>query len=372
MRPEDGLRTAPDGSRCRPGFLGGVMNKLLVGTIAGVMFTSATVLGDGSAGADTALIVPGTAPSPYGPLKALYHFNPATDPEIGAKYYDSADATKVVIPYPGSFWPVTGLDSPTLNQSVAIGTNNLDAGIRSTSGAIVVTGLSQGTLALDAEQARLANDPNAPPPDQITFIKAGDPGHLLARAFKPGTKVPVIDYTVPAPVESQYNTIDVVGQYDMFSDPPDRPGNLLADLNAITAGGYYGHSATAFSNPATVPPENVTVTTNSKGGTTTTYFVPAQQLPLVRALQDMAGLSPENAQLLNEVLRPMVDAAYGPKDPAPSPALGRAPAIPPIPAITIPVSAATEGVTIPVDVANAANVARTVSLVRGLLPKGMR
>lgn len=55
------------------------------------------------------------------------------------------------------------LNSPTVGSSVSAGTNNLDAAIRSTDGPIFVAGLSQGTLVLDREQARLANDPTAPP-----------------------------------------------------------------------------------------------------------------------------------------------------------------------------------------------------------------
>lgn len=202
---------------------GDAVTKLLVGAIAGGMLACAAILGDGIASADTALIVPGTAPSPYGPLRSLYHFNPAMQPQIGANYYNPT-ATRHVVSYPGSFWPVTGLNSPTVGSSVSAGTNNLDAAIRSTDGPIFVAGLSQGTLVLDREQARLANDPTAPPPGQLTFIKAGDPNNLLWRAFRPGTHVPIIDYTVPVPVESQYDTINIVGQYDIFSDPPNRPG----------------------------------------------------------------------------------------------------------------------------------------------------
>ena len=275
------------------------------------MLTWATAFGDGVATADTALIVPGTVPSPYRPLRLLYHFNPAMQPDIGENYINP-NATRQIIPYPGSFWPVTGVNSPTIGQSVATGTNNLDAAIHSTNGPIYAAGLSQGTLALDAEQARLANDPHARPPGQITFVKAGDPNNLLTHVFKPGTHVPIIDYTVPHPVDSQYDTVNIVGQYDIFSDPPERMGNLLADLNGITAGGYYGHSATAFSDPARVAPGDITTTINDKGATTTTYLIRADELPLVRALVDMAGLPPEAARPLNAVLKPMVDRAYGP------------------------------------------------------------
>jgi 3'-(hydroxy)phthioceranyl-2'-palmitoyl(stearoyl)-2-O-sulfo-trehalose (hydroxy)phthioceranyltransferase len=337
------------------------VNKLLAGVVAVGMLAWATTFGDGVASADTALIVPGTAPSPYGPLRSLYRFNPAMQPEIGANYY-SPGATRRVIPYPGSFWPVTGLNSPTVESSVNTGTKDLDAAIRSTNGPISVAGLSQGTLALDREQARLAHDPTAPPPDQLTFIKAGDPNNLLFKAFGPGTHVPIIDYTVPAPVDSQYHTINIVGQYDPFSDPVNHAGNLLADLNAIAAGGYYGHSATAFSDPARVAPWDITRTTNSLGGTTTTYFIRSGQLPLVRALVDMAGLPPEAAGPLEAVLRPMIDRAYDP-GPAPNPGqlvngIRHIPAIGP--ATSIPIESTAGGSNAAASTLTAANAARNV------------
>ena len=72
------------------------MKKLLAGTFAAGLVTSAAVFGDATAAADTALIVPGTAPSPYGPLRSLYHFKPETQPNIGENFYNPA-ATRVVI-----------------------------------------------------------------------------------------------------------------------------------------------------------------------------------------------------------------------------------------------------------------------------------
>jgi 3'-(hydroxy)phthioceranyl-2'-palmitoyl(stearoyl)-2-O-sulfo-trehalose (hydroxy)phthioceranyltransferase len=343
------------------------MKKLFVGAVAG-MLSSATILGGGvAAGDETAFIVPGSAPSPYGPLRALYHFNTADQPAIGEKYYNSAGASRVIVPYPGSVWPVTGLDSPTVGESVAIGTNNLDSAVRSTSGPIVVTGLSQGTLVLDELQARLANDPNAPPPEQITFIKAGDPARLLAKIFEPGTPIPLIDWALPASAESQYNTIDIVGQYDPYSDPLERPGNLLADLNAVAAAGYYGHSATAFSDPARVAPEDVTVTTNNRGATTTTYFVRTDRLPLVRAIEDNTGLSTETAQRLDEILRPMVDAAYGPAPAQNTATPLNLPAVN-IPALNAPAASAVGPAVSPAtSAAPLVNAENVVNHVRGLL-----
>ncbi len=368
------------------------MKKLLVGAVAAGILTWATGFGDGLATADTALIVPGTEPSPYKPLRAFYHFNPAMQPDIGEDYIPP-EATRSVIPYPGSFWPVTGVNSPTVGQSVNTGTNNLDAAIRSTNGPIYAAGLSQGTLALDAEQARLANDPHAPPPGQITFVKAGDPNNLLTHVFRPGTHVPIIDYTVPHPADSQYNTVNIVGQYDIFSDPPERMGNLLADLNGIAAGGYYGHSATAFSDPSRVAPGDITTTINDKGASTTTYLIRSNELPLVRALVDSAGLPPEAVGPLNAVLKPMVDRAYGPPR-VPLPNAGdlgqgvrQVHSI--APAISIPIESTNAGITATTTAFNVANVANAaghvasaanagkgvkgiVTKVSGLLPNGKK
>ena len=197
--------------------------------------------------------------------------------------------------------------------------------------------------------------------------------------FRPGTHVPVIDYAVPAPVESQYNTINIVGQYDIFSDPPNHFGNLLADLNTISAAGFYGHSATAFSDPARVTPSDIMTATNSRGATTTTYLIRTDELPLVRALVDMAGLPPEAAEPLNAVLKPMIDRAY---DPGPEPGLNLgqfatgAHHLPDIaPAISIPIESTNAGITAGTTALTAANVARTaVSLVggaQGALPSAL-
>ncbi len=298
------------------------MKRILSGAAAAAIVSAAGGLGTGVSAADTALIVGGTGPSPYSALQQLaaaYDYE-TMPPRIGEHYYDSATATREMISYPASVWPFSGPDSPPLGKSVATGANNLDAAIRSTDGPIVVPGLSQGSLVLASEQARLARDPNAPPPGKITFIYAGDPRALIWRVVPPGTHVPIADYTVQGPVESQYNTIEVASEYDAFADPPDRPQNLLADINALLGAQYY-HTNTAFTDPASVAPEDVSVTTNSMGGTTTRYFVRSKQLPLAMALRDN-GVPPEVTDQVDQALRPVVDAGYsrndGPSSPPPA------------------------------------------------------
>jgi hypothetical protein len=304
------------------------LNKLLAGAVAVGLLGSAGALGTGVAVADPALVVSGTAPPVPWIAKRLYHFDPATKTDIGAKYYDSADADRQVISYPGTVWPLTGLDSQKVGESVYEGADNLDAAIRGTSGPMTVVGLSQGSEVMEEAQVRLANDPNAPPPGQITFIKVSSPKHLLQRLFPSGTHLPIVDYTVPPNVESQYNTVEVVAEYDIYADPPDRFNPL------VFANGVLGrdHSLAAFSDPASVPPENVIVTTNSKGATTTTFLVPADELPLVSQLRKW-GVPGPVADEMNQVMRPMVDAAY---DRAPSSAPPR-PVFPQLPVVNVPV-----------------------------------
>ncbi len=339
------------------------MNRLFAAMVAAGLVGSGTFLGAGFAAAETAVIVPGTSPSPYPALRALYHFDPASRVAIGQNYYDSAGAPRKVVPYPGSLWPITGKDSPTLGNSVAMGTDTLGSTIRDTEGPVAVTGLSQGVLALNAEQNRLAHDPNAPGPDELTFIKAGNPDRLFTKYFRPGTHLPGLDYTVPVPTESQYDTVEIVGQYDIFSDPLDRPGNLVALANAMAAGGK-NHTATAFSDPADIRPEDVTVRTNSRGATTTTYYLRADELPLVQLLRE-SGVPDGMADEMERVLRPVVERAYGPAPAPVRPALR----LPDLPNVVVPNVAP---VTIPLNAAgnvvSAANAVRVLSQLGNALP----
>ena len=56
-------------------------------------------------------------------------------------------------------------------------------------------------MVLDAVQARLADDPTAPPPDQLSFTVFSDPSreHSFLALFPPGTYIPILDYTVQEP-----------------------------------------------------------------------------------------------------------------------------------------------------------------------------
>ena len=95
-----------------------------------------------------------------------------------------------------------------------------------------MSALSQGTLVADATKARLAADPTAPDPEQVqvTFYEFGNPnreGFGLANLLPVGVTVPLLNYTVGATPESQYDNVVVYAQYEGWADFPNRPWKLV-------------------------------------------------------------------------------------------------------------------------------------------------
>jgi diacyltrehalose acyltransferase len=215
-------------------------------------------------------------------------------------------------------FPGLGVNGPSVGESVDEGAGNLDAAIRN-GGRGTAIGLSEGSLVLDAEQARLANDPTAPPPDQLNFATFGDPvarhafgQSFLTAMFPVGGVVPALDYRIPPPFESQYDTKMFVSAYDSIADFPDRPDNMFALANTLM-GLATGHTAVAFTNPGMVPPQNIRTTVNSKGATTTTYLIPEKHLPLVMPLAYI-GIPEDTLNKLDAILMPRVNAGYSRND----------------------------------------------------------
>lgn len=187
-------------------------------------------------------------------------------------------------------FPGLGLDGPSIGESVDVGAPDTIAAIRA-GGPGTVHGLSEGAMVLDEVQRELAYDPAGPPPDQLSFAMYGPPvgrhgfgEGFLTQMYPVGSVVPSLDYRIPPPVESQYDTYNFVSAYDLAADWPDRPDNWISVANAIV-GLPTVHSAVAFTDPSMVPPQNIRTTVNSRGAKTTTYMVPAEHLPLVLPLK---------------------------------------------------------------------------------------
>jgi hypothetical protein len=279
--------------------------------IAGIAAVLGIALGVPTVRAENALALGGTPLPSY-----IGWFVDTPRYPLNSQYFANYEFTTV--PYPQTIGPFPGIGTPTMGQSVATGRTNLYAAIQATDGPLLVMGNSQGSLPTDAVRATLESDPDAPDPSQLTFLVNGDPEQrngIFSRLFAPGTYIPILDYTVLGPFESSYDLVVFVNEYDGIADFPDRPWNLLADLNALF-GVAYRHAATGSLNPYEVPADNVTVTVNSKGATTTTYLGPATNLPLTLPLR-ILGVHADVVDAIDGVLRPIIDAGYSRNDALP-------------------------------------------------------
>lgn len=244
--------------------------------------------------------------------------------------YFADEENLVGLPWPGQMAPWNG--TLTLDQSVAVGLENMDAAIRSTPGPKIVAGASGTTLVVDEQMRRLADDPTAPPADELSFVVLGDANRGAFKQFQ-GMTLPIFDYTVPEIPVTKYDVMVFAGEYDGIADWPDRSWNLLAVLNAMAGSGMlqqiipqqivdefeleaYGsvHYDAMFADLAQVPKENITTVVNAKGGVTTTYLVPTSDLPILRPLK-AKGVPQDVIDTLEKVLRPIIDSGYARNDP---------------------------------------------------------
>ena len=81
----------------------------------------------------------------------------------------------------------------------------------------------------------------------------------IAEYFKEGTFIPILNYRISRVPESPYDTTIVIGEYDGWSDPPDRPWNLVSLANAVLGIAYVHGPPIAAADLVDVPPENTTV-----------------------------------------------------------------------------------------------------------------
>lgn len=254
--------------------------------------------------------------------------------------------------YPAELGLVSGPFAMTTDQSTAIGRQVLHAAILDelTKGEpIVVAGLSQGTLVIESELAHLLTAADAPAAKDVTFYLFGGMVRGLGDMYLRGVTIPIFGQTfIPVP-ESQYDVVVANEQWDGWANPPDRPWNALAVVNAVmgafyTVNGSNDHGRTALDGmeDATL----VSQVTNSRGGTTTTYLVPRQELPITRPLRQL-GLPGWVVDRIDELLRPWIAAGYSSMTPYLGPRIERGqlvwtPPVPPaLPAPVAPVQQAT-------------------------------
>jgi hypothetical protein len=222
--------------------------------------------------------------------------------------FGGRDIVRQNIPWPQQSRPVTGPDSLSLTESVEQGVVNVDGELTKALAQlgpgekVTIVGLSGGALVVNDEMRKLASDPNAPDKSQVTFVVIADSSRV---GFNRNRYDGIIGYQYRLPAETKYDTLAVSAEYDGFADFPDRWWNFLAVANAF-AGTIVEHIPAMLTDLDTVPAENITVTTNSLGGVTTSYLIPAKRLPLVTLLP---FLGPQEASL-----KQTIDSAYARND----------------------------------------------------------
>ncbi|WP_343038986.1 PE-PPE domain-containing protein [Mycolicibacterium chubuense] len=280
---------------------------------AAVAFSAATP----AMAASTALVIGGIGAGTMNDLEMA--------PLLGGALKNEA---RVNVGWPAQAGPMTGTGDMTLGASIGIGVTNLTAGINSALGnldrdadgnvvngeKVTVVGLSAGSLVVDEVLRQMMAQGTMPDPSELTFILVEDSSRQ--QLIKDSTYNSKLDYTYHTPPATPYDVVVVTGEYDGFADFPDRPWNALAVANAM-AGIIVVHVPVMYyGDLSKVPAEDVTVTVNSQGGTTTHYLIPTTTLPLV---QLFPALKPKEAEL-----KAKIDAGYSRNDPAPATATATA------------------------------------------------
>ncbi len=219
---------------------------------------------------------------------------------------------RINVSWPQQARPITGADSLLLGESIDIGADNLDTALDSALAQlkpgehVTLVGLSAGALVVNEELRRLLTDPEAPAKNQLKVVVAADSSRMLFNLSNKNQHLigKILKYTYTPPPVTAYDTTVVTAEYDGFADFPDRP-KPIAVLNAI-AGAALVHVPAMLTDLSTVPSSNIKTTTNSVGGVTTSYLIPAQQLPLVQLIP---SLKPREAEL-----KKTIDSAYSRND----------------------------------------------------------
>jgi diacyltrehalose acyltransferase len=240
--------------------------------------------------AEQAILIPGAMP--FKNINPLYPSVAQTYPDIGVHFL-SDGASRQLIDY--------SQDPLASNSALAEGVTKTVDAVDGTEGPVVIVGESMGSMVAWRAAAELAR---TDPQRDITVVLIASPDAGISEYFKEGTYIPILNYRVSRIQTTDFETTVVIGEYDGWSDPPDRPWNLIASANAV-AGIAYVHGPPSFTaDPDDVPPENITV-----NGKVTTYLLPTENLPLTQVFRDV-GVPDALVDKADDVLRPVVDAGY--------------------------------------------------------------
>lgn len=237
---------------------------------------------------------------------------------------DPGGCTLTAVYTPEEIRPLTGLTDMTADASVAAGLANLDACLSGDPCVVtlppytntglqplldrpaVVYGVSQSAVIASLLKAKMIDQEL---PGGVSFVLNANPKRPNGGLFErfSGAHVPVlgISFTGATPTDSPRDdpmlTVDVSRQYDMWTDFPVNPLNLLAVANAVLGGVYLHHISVIADGPAQL---------QGYYQDTTYYLAPTALLPLVTPIAGIPLVGMPLAKALDPPLRVLVETGY--------------------------------------------------------------
>lgn len=231
-----------------------------------------------------------------------------------SKYLGATPAGLIqALALPAGEYPDSGVKDLTSDVAISRGVTILTNAIQqqlAAGNSVNVIGYSQS--ANIASLVMQALDPSGTPSSlPINFVLLGNsmnPNGGWDARF-PGLSFPSLGITTlgPAPSNS-FPTQSYTIEYDGWADFPRYPINVFSDLNAlvgmVTTHGTYDSLTAAQINSAIVLP--------TQGPTTTTYYmIPNPNLPLLDPVRSIPFIGDPIADLVQPVLKPIVNWGYG-------------------------------------------------------------
>lgn len=231
--------------------------------------------------------------------------------------------TTQILTTPEALYPFLGAFTETFDSSVDEGIQILQAAILDqiaggqvdADDPVVVFGWSQSSVISSLLMEQLADQ--GVPSDYVHFVLLGNEslpnGGMLSRFDLPTGTYPVLTslgmtFSGAAPA-NLFPTTVYTTEYDGFANFPQYPINLLSTINAVM-GIIFSHTTYLGLSPEDIA-NAVLLPTSSPDLLTDYYMIPSATLPLLAPLQLLPYIGNPLVDLLDPVLRVLVNLGYG-------------------------------------------------------------
>lgn len=259
---------------------------------------------------NTTIYVPGTKP-----ITGSHDVDPKN--LFGGLFGPRPGTATIEVDYPRSFGPFTGAGDPGYNESRDLAKAGTRAAIlqaldENPGKPVYVVTISQGSDAA-TKAVRELEEQGVDGMENVVLVAAGNPlaanGGILTR-LPFGVYVPILGVTFggqQATGPTQGDVLQVTKQYDGFAHFPKYVWNVVSIANAIVGAGMYHGD---YEN-VDIFAEDVIVST-TPDGKVTDFFIPTKEVPLVTLLVKL-GLPQPIADIINPIMKAVVDIGYGPQ-----------------------------------------------------------